>query len=79
VQLDALDRAFDLASQSLDEFARSGTVGSAWGVLWLPEMRPFRRDPRFQAFATRMGLMDYWKQNGPPDDCDLKNGHLACR
>jgi TolB-like protein len=78
VQLDALDEAFQLANQTLDFFARSNTVGSAWGVLWLPEMRPFRRDPRFQPFVTRMGLMEYWKQYGPPDDCDLKDGKLTC-
>ncbi len=77
-QLDALDLAFQFANQSLDYFARSGTVASAWGVLWLPEMRPFRRDPRFQAFVTRMGLMDYWNKYGPPDDCDLKDGKLTC-
>lgn len=34
------------------------------------EMAHFRQDPRFQAFVTRLGLMDYWKQHGPPDDCD---------
>jgi TolB-like protein len=78
-QLDALDVAFDLANQSLDQFARTGTVGSNWGVLWLPEMRPFRQDARFQDFVTRLGLMEYWKQYGPPDDCDLKDGKLICR
>jgi serine/threonine-protein kinase len=78
VGLDALDSAFQFANQSLDYFARTGTFGSDWGGLWVPEMRPFRRDPRFQAFVTRMGLMDYWNKYGPPDDCDLKNGKLTC-
>jgi hypothetical protein len=41
-------------------------------------MRPFRQDPRFQAFTTRLKLMDYWQTFGPPDDCDLKDGKLAC-
>jgi adenylate cyclase len=77
-QLDALDRAFELANRSLDQFSRGGTVGSAWGVLWLPEMRPFRRDPRFQAFVTRLHLMEDWQQYGPPDDCDLKDAKLTC-
>jgi hypothetical protein len=41
-------------------------------------MRPFRRDPRFQPLVTHLKLMDYWKQYGPPDDCDLKDGKLQC-
>lgn len=77
-QLEALDRAFTLANQSLDLYAREGTVGSAWGVLWIPEMRPFRQDARFQAFVTRLKLMDYWKAFGPPDGCDLKKDRLIC-
>ena len=78
--LDALDPAYDLANQYVDEFARSGTGGgAAWGLLWLPEMRSFRLDPRFQGFVTRLNLIDYWKQYGPPDDCDLKDGKLVCQ
>jgi TolB-like protein len=77
-QLGALDRAFTLANQSLDLYAREGTLGSAWGVLWLPEMRLFRQDARFQAFVTRLKLMDYWKALGPPDGCDLKQDKLIC-
>ena len=36
------------------------------GGLWLPEMRPFRWDTRFQSFATRLGFMDFWLQYGRP-------------
>jgi len=77
--LGALDDAYEFANTSLDGFAHSGTVGSAWGVLWLPEMRPFRRDPRFQAFVTRLRLADYWRRYGPPDSCDLRGTTLECR
>jgi hypothetical protein len=38
----------------------------------------FRQNQRFQALATRLGLMEYWQQYGPPDDCDLKDGKLTC-
>lgn len=41
-------------------------------------MNDFRQDPRFQAFAARLGLMEYWRQYGPPDDCGLRDGVLAC-
>jgi TolB-like protein len=76
--LDALDPAYSAANHVLDEYVRSGIVGDIWGPLWLPEMRPFRKDPRFQAFVTRLGLIDYWKQYGPPDGCDLKEARLTC-
>lgn len=65
--LDALDEAFQLANASLDHFARSGMVGTQWGMLWMPEMRPFRRDARFQRFVERLRLPDYWRHHGPPD------------
>jgi hypothetical protein len=67
VLLGALDVAFDFAGRSMDRYAREGTVGSAWGSLWLPEMKAFRADPRFAQFATRLRLPEYWAQQGPPE------------
>jgi TolB-like protein len=77
--LGALDESYRFANASLDEFIRSGVIGAPWGDLWTPEMRPFRTDPRFQAFVTRLKLVDYWKQSGPPDDCTLRGDTLVCR
>jgi hypothetical protein len=51
VVLGAVDAAYEAANQVLDDFARSGTVGTAWGFLWLPEMRAFRRGPRYSKLA----------------------------
>jgi tetratricopeptide (TPR) repeat protein len=62
-----LDAAFESATASLEHYARSGTIGGAWGVLWLAEMLPFRCDARFVPLAERMGLVDYWDVYGPPD------------
>jgi TolB-like protein/Flp pilus assembly protein TadD len=81
--LGALDVAYDLANQCLDQSVPGHTLTGSWGHrswthLWTPEMRPFRRDPRFQALATRLGLMEYWQQYGPPDLCNLKDGKLTC-
>ena len=76
--LGALDHAYDVANRALDQFKRSGFAGAHWGGLWLPEMRPFRRDARFQTFATRLGLMDFWLQHGPPDNCELRGDKLIC-
>ncbi len=50
----------------------------AIGSMWSPEMRPFRQDPRFQGLVERLGLIEYWKQSGPPDDCTLGGTKLSC-
>jgi tetratricopeptide (TPR) repeat protein len=76
-QLGAPDLAFELAEQLRTQFADRNPQ-SAWSWLWNPVMQPFRQDPRFQAFTTRLGLMKYWQKYGPPDDCDLNDGKLAC-
>jgi TolB-like protein len=72
--LGALDQAYDVANRGLEDFN-----GGLWAALWRREMGAFRKDSRFQAFVTRLKLMDYWKQYGPPDECDLKGDTLVCR
>jgi hypothetical protein len=42
------------------------------------EMLPFRQDPRFQTLVARMGMFEYWKKYGPPDNCELRDGKLIC-
>jgi hypothetical protein len=77
-QLGELDRAFEIGDQLRGQFAEQAPT-AAWWWLWLPEMGPFRKDPRFQVFTNRLGLMAYWQKYGPPDYCDLTNGKLTCR
>jgi len=48
MQLGALDRAYEVANEGLDYFARSGTIGAEWEFLWMGEMLPFRQHPHFQ-------------------------------
>ena len=74
-----LRQRFDFQrDQSLDDFGRHGTIGTAWAFLWMPEMLPFRQDPRFQALCSRMRLFDYWNKYGPPDNHELRDGKLIC-
>jgi hypothetical protein len=73
----ALDLAYELACNSLDHYAREGTVGGAWGVLWMPEMAPFRNDERFQLFARRLRLFECWSEYGPPDGHSLNGDRLS--
>jgi TolB-like protein len=72
-----LDSAYGLGDQLRALFAKQGPL-AAWSWLWSPPMHPFRADQRFQGFATRLGLMDYWNKYGPPDDCNLKEHKLTC-
>lgn len=76
-RIGALDPAFDIAFDSLDRYAREGTVGGAWGVLWLPEMAAFRDDERFQLLARRLRLFEYWSEYGPPDGHSLNGARLS--
>ncbi len=77
----ALDDAYELANEGLGQSGRSSTavLGGWWSILWLPEMRAFRKDLRFQSLVTRLNMIDYWKQYGPPDECDLRGTKLTCR
>jgi TolB-like protein len=74
--------AYGLLNECLDRWAPGEALTSKASVSHLlvfsPELRAFRQDPRFQALETRLGLMEYWQRFGPPDDCDLKDGKLTC-
>jgi tetratricopeptide (TPR) repeat protein len=78
-EIGALDEAYGLANRALDEHSQDEWIGVPPTQIWGPEMRPFRRDARFQRLVTRLRLIDYWKQYGPPDDCDLHGDTLVCR
>jgi TolB-like protein len=79
--LGALDRAYEAANGFLDRYSHSGEIGlpGGWVGMWVVQMRPFRLDRRFQALVTRLGLMDYWKEFGPPDEYELTGGKLRPR
>jgi TolB-like protein len=76
-QLGAIDQAYETANLLQKQFAQNSPA-AGWSWLWSGEMRPFRRDARFQPFVTRLGMMPYWEKYAPPDDCDLKGGKLTC-
>lgn len=79
VRLGAVDAAYRLMDRCLAEQPSDAAMtGEAANGLWRPEMRAFRQDARFRALAERLGLIDYWRQYGPPDDCDLRADKLTC-
>jgi hypothetical protein len=55
--------------------SRRGTI-----YLFYPEMKAFRRDPRFWPIAKRLGLVEYWqKTNRWPDFCMEPDLPFDCR
>jgi TolB-like protein/tetratricopeptide (TPR) repeat protein len=74
-----LDRAYGFVERVAQQHLPRQTLSLFLPWLWLPELLPFRKDPRFQEFVQRLGLIDYWKQHGPPDECDLRGEELICR
>ncbi|HEV7609256.1 MAG TPA: protein kinase [Steroidobacteraceae bacterium] len=77
--LGEVDTAYLVSERWLAEVQRTGSTGIPFNIgFWLPEMRPFRADPRFQELARRMKLMTYWQKFSPPDDCQLQRDQLSC-
>lgn len=76
--LGEIDRAYGFVERVLQYALPRNTLGLFLPWLWLPELLPFRRDSRFQAIVARLGLVDYWKKFGPPDECVLRGDMLVC-
>jgi hypothetical protein len=74
--LGKLDRAYEFIERVLEHALPRQTLGLFLPWIWLPELLPLRRDPRFQQLAQGLGLIDYWKQYGPPDECQLEGETL---
>jgi TolB-like protein len=75
--LGALDDAYQVAQEIARNFRRTGILNVLnLSPLWMPELLAFRRDERFQDFAGELGLMDYWRERGPPEGWELTGGRL---
>jgi DNA-binding winged helix-turn-helix (wHTH) protein len=64
--LGELDLAYDL----MDRFLRvsaDAPLSVELSDLWLPELRLFRADHRFEHLVQRLQLPTYWQQHGPAD------------
>ena len=48
------------------------------GDFWTPEGAPLRRLPGFGKLVEGLGLVDYWKQYGWPDDCRPVDEAIQC-
>lgn len=77
--LGAMDELYHEMNQMLRQGDDTYPQILAIGMIWAPEMRPFRKDRRFQDLVQRLGLMDYWKQVSPPDACTLADSGMLCK
>ena len=58
----------------------TGNEAAAIPVLWDPHGREARNEPTFLEATRRMGLVDVWEKEGPPDLCErLAPGRYACK
>jgi hypothetical protein len=66
--LGAIDDAYRVMFDALD---RNDPWSHDWDLshVWGEDGRKFRTDPRFAQLAERLGIVDYWKQYGFPDQC----------
>ena len=77
-RLGALDAAFIWARRIAERWRQTGRVArGSLNVFWLPDMVPFRRDPRFQDLIGELDLIRFWQRHGPPDGHCLVNGRLV--
>jgi tetratricopeptide (TPR) repeat protein len=76
--LGELDRAYEFVEQVRCHASSRRTLGLFLPWIWLPELLSFRQDPRFQQLVQGLGLIEYWNQHGPPDECELRGDTLVC-
>jgi hypothetical protein len=69
------DPALDAMERMLDS---DDGLYSLWRV-WEPQATQIHNHPRFKRLAARMGLIDYWRENGWPYLCRPEGDVFACR
>jgi TolB-like protein len=68
-RLGELNGAFRIAEEIEQGRQETGLAGhTSIMMFWLPGMEDFRRDARFERLAEELGLADFWRRKGQPDD-----------
>ncbi len=71
---DRIDDAYRVVN-----LARGSIDGIGWIMFWQGDLATFRQDPRFAELVTEYGLVDYWREYGWPDYCQLMGESLSCQ
>ena len=62
----------------VERWRQTGRVArGSLNVFWLPELAPFRRDPRFQDLVRELDMLRFWQRHGPPDGHAIENDKLV--
>jgi adenylate cyclase len=69
LQLGAVDEVYDALFKAVDQNDHKWMAESDFAHAWTDDGHAFRTDARFADLATRIGILDYWKQYGFPDNC----------
>ena len=72
VALNQLDLAFELIDEEIDRQLLYIPI------LWEPGNRTLRQDPRFAELLVRLRIVDYWQQQGWPDQCKPAQNAAIC-
>ncbi len=68
VRLGLFDLAYTVTGKMADTWDAIGHMSNVWvPVMWVPHFASFRADPRFSELARRVGMFEFWAENGPPD------------
>lgn len=74
--LGLVDDAFAVAAK----LPSAPSDSSKYVMLISPDSAPIRRDPRFMALASKLGMLDYWRSTGKwPDFCADPKLPYNCR
>ena len=57
------------SAKAVDQNDHKWMAESDFAHAWTDDGHAFRTDARFADLATRIGILDYWKQYGFPDNC----------
>jgi tetratricopeptide (TPR) repeat protein len=68
---------YGIVITGLEKMLRDGWP-SYYMLLWMPEYVAMRRDPAFQDFLKRTGLLQYWRANGWPELCRADGDGARC-
>ena len=64
-----IDLAYQVMFEALDKDHLAWLHDWEMGDLWSPDSAAMRRSPKLGELAERIGVIDYWKQYGFPDQC----------
>jgi len=64
----------DRALQAYERLAEVGHINGSRANVWHPDYAPVRKTERFKALMRKVGLVEYWRAKGWPEQCRPTTG-----